>query len=57
LPADEPWAGLISALRTARLKFLRVAFFNSILEGLQTVMHYITVLLAMATRQPQELPA
>jgi hypothetical protein len=50
-------AGAMAALRTAALNLLRLAGFSSIREGLQAVMHDITALLAMATRQPRERPA
>jgi hypothetical protein len=50
-------AGVLATLRTAALNLLRLAGFDSIREGLQAVMHDITALLAMATRQPQEKPS
>jgi len=50
-------AGVMAALRTAAMNLLRLTGFDSIREGLQAVMHDITALLAMATRQPQERPA
>jgi predicted transposase YbfD/YdcC len=50
-------AGVMAALRTAGLNLLRLSGFASIREGLQAVMHDITALLAMATRQTQEKPA
>ena len=46
-------AGVMATLRTAALNLLRLAGFRSIRTGLQAVMHDITVLLAMARRQPQ----
>jgi hypothetical protein len=48
--------GVLATLRTAALNLLRLAGFNSIREGLHAVMHDITALLAMATRQPQLNP-
>lgn len=50
-------AGVMAALRTAAMNLLRLTGFDSIREGLQAVMHDITALVAMATRQPQERPA
>ena len=50
-------AGVMAVLRTAAMNLLRLTGFDSIREGLQAVMHDITALLAMATRQPQERPA
>ena len=47
----------MAALRTAGLNLLRLADFDSIREGMQAVMHDITALLAMATRQPLMEPA
>jgi len=44
----------MAAVRTAGLNLLSSAGFASIRHGLQAVMHDITALLAMATRQPQE---
>jgi hypothetical protein len=38
----------MAALRTTALNLLRLAGFHSIREGLQTVMHDIKALLAMA---------
>jgi predicted transposase YbfD/YdcC len=49
-------AGVLATLRTAALNLLRLAGFDSIREGLHAVMHDITALLAMATRQPQLNP-
>ena len=46
-------AGVMATLRTAALNLLRLAGFGSIREGLQSVMHDITALLAMARRQPE----
>jgi hypothetical protein len=46
-------AGVMATLRTAALKMLRLAGFGSIREGLQSVMHDITAMLAMARRQPE----
>ncbi len=45
-------AGAMATLRTAALNLLRLACFQSIRAGMQTVMHVITALLAMAKRQP-----
>ena len=49
-------AGVLATLRTAALNLLRLAGFDSIREGLHAVMHDITALLVMATRQPQLNP-
>jgi len=46
-------AGTMATLRTAALNLLRLAGFRSIRSGMQTVMHNITVLLAMVRQQPQ----
>ena len=46
-------AGVMATLRTAAMNLLRLAGFGSIREGLQSVMHDITALLAMARRQPE----
>jgi predicted transposase YbfD/YdcC len=46
-------AGVMATLRIAAMNLLRLAGFRSIRTGLQAVMHDITVLLAMARRQPQ----
>ena len=46
-------AGVMATLRTAAMNLLRLAGFRSIRAGLQMVMHDITMLLAMARRQPQ----
>jgi len=46
-------AGAMVTLRTAALNLLRLVGFRSIQAGMQTVMHDITALLAMARRQPQ----
>jgi hypothetical protein len=43
----------MATLRTAAMNLLRLAGFRSIRAGLQMVMHDITMLLAMARRQPQ----
>lgn len=45
-------AGVMATLRTAAMNLLRLAGFGSICESLQSVMHDITALLAMARRQP-----
>ncbi len=45
-------AGTMAILRTAALNLLRLAGFQSILTGLQAVMHDITALLAMVMRRP-----
>lgn len=47
----------MATLRTAAMNLLRLAGFASIREGLQTVMHDIRALLALAMRQPLEKPA
>jgi predicted transposase YbfD/YdcC len=49
-------AGVMASLRTAALNLLRLAGFRSIRSGMQTVMHDITALLAMARRRPQTNP-
>ena len=49
-------AGAMATLRTAGLNLLRLAGFQSIRAGMQTVMHDITTLLAMAQRQPKPNP-
>ena len=49
-------AGAMATLRTAGLNLLRLAGFQSIRAGMQTVMHDITTLLAMAQRQPRPNP-
>ena len=49
-------AGEMATLRTAALNLLRMAGFQSIRAGMQAVMHDITALLAMATRQPDTRP-
>jgi hypothetical protein len=46
----------MATLRTAALNLLRLTGFQSIRAGLQTVMHDIKALLAMARRQPQSTP-
>ena len=49
-------AGVMATLRTAALNLLRLTGFQSIRAGLQTVMHDIKALLAMARRQPVSTP-
>ncbi|WP_254987602.1 transposase [Cyanobium sp. ATX 6E8] len=49
-------ASVMAALRTAGHNLLRLAGLDSIREGLQTVMHDIRALLAMARRQPGPNP-
>jgi hypothetical protein len=46
----------MATLRTAAMTLLRFAGFESIRAGMQAVMHDITALLAMATRQPEPRP-
>ena len=46
-------AGVMATLRTEAMNLLRLDGFGSIREGLQSVMHDITALLAMARRQPE----
>jgi hypothetical protein len=46
-------AGALASLRTAALNLLRLAGFQSNRAGMQAVMHDITVLPAMAMRQPE----
>ncbi len=48
--------GVMATLRTAALNLLRLTGFQSIRAGLQTVMHDIKALLAMARRQPESNP-
>ena len=43
----------MATLRNAAMNLLRLAEFGLIREGLQSVMHDITALLAMARRQPE----
>jgi len=43
----------MATLRTAALNLLRLAGFRSIRSGMQTVVHDIPALLAMARRRPQ----
>ncbi|MEB3318193.1 MAG: hypothetical protein VKO39_08670 [Cyanobacteriota bacterium] len=43
----------VGSLRTAALKLLRLAGFQSIRAGMQAVMHDISALLAMAMGQPE----
>jgi hypothetical protein len=50
-------AGVMATLRTAALNLLRLAGFQPIRAGLQTVMHDIKALLAMARRQPASTPS
>jgi hypothetical protein len=49
-------AGAMATLRTAALNLLRLAGFQSIRTGLQTVMHDITAMMAMVRRQPLPNP-
>jgi hypothetical protein len=49
-------AGVMGTLRTAALNLLRLAGFQSILSGIQAVMHDIAALLAMARQQTQPDP-
>ena len=49
-------AGAMATLRTAAMNLLRLAGFQPIRAGLQTVMHDIKALLAMARRQPASTP-
>ena len=49
-------AGAMATLRTAALNMLRLAGFQSIRTGMQSVMHDITALLAMVMRRPQPNP-
>ena len=49
-------AGAMATLRTAAMNLLRLAGCRSIRAGMQAVMHDITALLAMATRQPSPNP-
>jgi len=46
-------AGAMATLRTAALNLLRLAGFRSIRAGMQTVMHDIRALMAMAMRKPE----
>jgi hypothetical protein len=46
----------MATLRTAALNLLRLAGFQSIRTGLQTVMHDITAMMAMVRRQPLPNP-
>jgi hypothetical protein len=46
----------MAALPTAAMNLLRLTGFESIREGMQAVMHDITVLLAIARRQPKKTP-
>ena len=45
-------AGVMASLRTAALNLLRLAGFEPIRSGMQSVMHDIGELMAMARRQP-----
>ena len=45
-------AGVMGSLRTAALNLLRLSGFASIRSGMQSVMHDIEALMAMARRQP-----
>jgi hypothetical protein len=49
-------AGVMGSLRTAALNLLRLAGFQSIRSGMQSVMHDIEELMAMARRQPDPEP-
>jgi hypothetical protein len=49
-------AGAMATLSTAALSLLRLVRFRSIRTGLQSVMHDITAVLAMAGRQPELHP-
>ena len=49
-------ASVMATLRTAALNLWRLTGFQSIRAGLQTVMHDIKALLAMARRQPASTP-
>ena len=49
-------AGAMATLRTAAMNLLRLAGSRSIRAGMQAVIHDITALLAMATRQPSPNP-
>ncbi len=49
-------AGVMATLGTAALNLLRLAGFRSIRTGLQSVMHDIMALLAMAQRRPEPTP-
>ena len=49
-------AGAMAMLRSAALKLLRLAGFQSIQAGMQAVMHDIKALLAMALHKPQHDP-
>jgi hypothetical protein len=44
----------MAGLRTAALNLLRLAGFQSIRSGMQSVMHDIGELMAMARRQPAQ---
>ena len=46
----------MATLRTAALNLLRLGGYQSIRSGMQTVMHDIAALLAMAMRQPEPSP-
>jgi predicted transposase YbfD/YdcC len=49
-------AGAMATLRTAALNLLRLAGFQSIRTGMQSVMHDITALMAMVMRRTQPNP-
>jgi hypothetical protein len=46
----------MATLRTAAMNLLRLGGCRSIRAGMQAMMHDITALLAMATRQPSPNP-
>ena len=46
-------AGALATLRTAAVNLLRLSGFQSLRAGMQTVMHDIVALLAMAMRKPE----
>lgn len=45
----------MGSLRTAALNQLRLSGFESIRSGMQSVMHVIEALMAMAGRQPDQV--
>jgi predicted transposase YbfD/YdcC len=47
-------AGVMGSLRTAALNLLRLSGFESIRSGMQSVMHDIEALMAMARRRPDQ---
>jgi len=49
-------SGVMATLCTAALNLLRLAGFRSIRADLQAVMHDIEAMLAMAWRQPEQIP-